>query len=427
MIPKNRNILLSLRLQQHKVLISNNVFLTRRSFHINSVILNNRSPIQIFRDTFKKEWEKSTQLQDQIKTLSAASDKLANSSTFKNAKNAYISASKSSNTILSKTLKKTGENLEDITFKAWDSDIVQNTRKNIQKIDESLDPLRQTKVYKDINETLSDEDAALRYGGFISKDQRRQKRLDDIQSGKHVKPTSINENAGTNIVLSESNSNNKNDNINIGEKLNDFQKSSVGKNLNFVKVKVWDENENPLIVGMRKVTSTVSKFFGETESSRVLTQFKLIDSNFSTNSFLKHLRNYIVPEILEAYIKGDEKVLRQWFSDAPFNVYNAQQKELRKQKIFSDGRILDIRGIDIVSAKLLAPQDIPVLVVGCRAQEINLFKKVTTNEIVAGSESDIRMSSYAMVFTRDPEKLDNEETEGWRILEFVRGGSRQFT
>lgn len=152
-----------------------------------------------------------------------------------------------------------------------------------------------------------------------------------------------------------------------------------------------------------------------------------MDPNFNNASFTKHLREYVVPEILEAYIRGDEAVLKKWFSEAPFNVYAAQQKMFKEKAIFSEGRILDIRGVEIVSAKLLQPQDIPVLVVGCRAQEINVYKKIKTGEIAAGSEDNILMSSYAMVFTRDPEQIDDEETEGWKILEFVRGGSRQFT
>jgi len=67
------------------------------------------------------------------------------------------------------------------------------------------------------------------------------------------------------------------------------------------------------------------------------------------------------------------------------------------------------------------------LVISCRAQEINLYRKSKTGEIAAGSEDNILMSTYAMVFTRDPEQIDDDETEGWKILEFVRGGSRQFT
>lgn len=384
-----------------------------------------RTPIQIFRETFKQEWEKSQELQDNIKTLQDASGKVGESEAYKKAREAFFAAQKGS-TIVAKTLKKTGDTVEDIASKAWDSEISKTTRKaasaTAKKLDESFEPVRQTQVYKDVSEVIDDGDSS-RYGGFITKEARRLKKEQDLVSGKRVRAVKSNDNAGTAVVATNIESKES-----LGKKVKDFkEKTAVGRSMKGVKNKLWDENENPLIVGIRKVTGKIGGFFAETESSRVYSQFKLMDPTFSNSAFTKHLREYIIPEILEAYVKGDEVVLKKWFSEAPFNVYSAQQKEFRKQELFADGRILDIRGVEIVSAKLLAPQDIPVLVVGCRAQEIHLYRKVKTGEIAAGHELNIMMSSYAMVFTRDPEQIDDDETEGWKILEFVRGGSRQFT
>ncbi|KAF4000335.1 Tim44-like domain family protein [Saccharomyces cerevisiae] len=362
---------------------------------------NPRSPLQIFRDTFKKEWEKSQELQENIKTLQDASGKLGESEAYKKAREAYLKAQRGS-TIVGKTLKKTGETMEHIATKAWESELGKNTRKaaaaTAKKLDESFEP-------------------SSRYGGFITKEQRRLKRERDLASGKRHRAVKSNEDAGTAVVATNIESKES-----FGKKVEDFkEKTVVGRSIQSLKNKLWDESENPLIVVMRKITNKVGGFFAETESSRVYSQFKLMDPTFSNESFTRHLREYIVPEILEAYVKGDVKVLKKWFSEAPFNVYAAQQKIFKEQDVYADGRILDIRGVEIVSAKLLAPQDIPVLVVGCRAQEINLYRKKKTGEIAAGDEANILMSSYAMVFTRDPEQIDDDETEGWKILEFVRG------
>ncbi|CCH63146.1 hypothetical protein TBLA_0J01500 [Henningerozyma blattae CBS 6284] len=419
---RSRSLIQRNALHPSKLLIS--------SFHSYPVVLqsndSNKTPIQIFRETFKQEWEKSATLQDQIKTLTDASDRINQSDAFKKAKDAYKNVSNQT-TILSKTISKTGTKLNDAALKAWDSDLAQKTKLAAKKLDDSFEPVRNTKIYKDVSEVIDDKDNSYKYGGFISKEERRSKRISDLQTGKRMKPIKSNDEAGTALIATDLKSKES-----INEKLNDFkEKTVVGQTMTSIKTKVWDENDNPLIVGMRKVTGVFNRFFAETESSRVLTQFKLIDPNFNNESFLRSLREYIIPEVLEAYIKGDEKILKNWFSEAPYNVYSAQQKELRKQKIFSDGRVLDIRGVDIVTAKMLPPQDIPVIVVSCRAQEINIYKKFNvekqTNDIVAGHDSNILMSTYAMVFTRDPEQLDNDETEGWKILEFVRGGSRKFT
>ncbi|AGO11660.1 AaceriADL118Cp [[Ashbya] aceris (nom. inval.)] len=384
-----------------------------------------KSPLQVFRETFKEEWKKSQELQDNIKALQDAGGRLGESDAYKKAREAYLKAQKGS-TIVGKTLKRTGETLENITAQAWDSEIGKSTReavnKTAQKLDESFEPVRQTKVYKDMSEIIDDGESS-RYGGFMEKERRREKRERDLATGKRATPVRSNEEAGTAIVATD-----KEASESIGKKIQDFkEKTVVGRKLHEIKVRLWDENENPLISLLRTISNKVGGLFAETESARVFAQFKLLDPTFNTEEFTKHLREYIIPEVLEAYVKGDEQVLKQWFSEAPYNVYSAQQKQIRQQELFADGRILDIRGVEIISAKLLPPQDVPAIVVGCRAQEIHLFRKATTGEIAAGHESNIMLSSYAMVLTRDPEKVDDKETEGWKILEFVRGGSRSFT
>ncbi|SSD61040.1 probable Mitochondrial import inner membrane translocase subunit TIM44 [Saccharomycodes ludwigii] len=380
-----------------------------------------KSPLDVFRETFKQEWNQSKELQDNIKQLQDASGRLADNETLKKARE----ATQRSSTILSKTLKKTGEKLDSVATKAWDSEVGKGTRKIVNATAETIDenviePVKNTKVYKEVSSTLSDGSSTA-YGGFLTKEEREFKRQEALRNRKMA--TKSNEDAGTALVATDIES--KQD---FTKKLQDFQtKTTVGRGLHHFKIKFWDESENPLIVLLRTIKNKVSGFFfAETEASKVMGQFHLMDPTFNLEDFNKYLREFVVPEVLEAYIKGDEKVLKTWFSEAPFNVYSAQKKFYTQQGLFSDGRILDIRGVEIVSAKML-PADIPVLVVGCRAQEIHLYRNVKTGEIAAGTESNIMLSSYAMVLTRDPEHVDDKLTEGWKIMEFVRGGSRSFT
>ena len=173
---------------------------------------------------------------------------------------------------------------------------------------------------------------------------------------------------------------------------------------------------------MEKVTG----FFSETEQAKVVKQLKLMDPSFRLTDFQRTLTNYIVPEVVDAYIKNDAKVLKEWLSEAPYNVWEANNKQFIQQGLFSDSRVLDIRGVEIVTCKSLQPNDVPVIVVSCRAQEIHLYRKAKTGEIAAGTEDHIQLSTYAMVLTRIPEEFDNKVTDGWKIVEFARGGSRPF-
>lgn len=398
-----------------------------RSLHTTRPLLNapQKSPLQIFTETFRQEWKKSKELQDGIKALQDETGKIGESDAYKKAREAYQQAQKSS-TVIGRTIKETGEVIEKVAITAWDSEAGKYTRKTIERtaetVDKAIEPVRQTKIYKDVSETF-DNGSSSAYGGFHSKEERREKREKELQSGTRLKAVKPNEEAGGSLVATDI----KPEGEGIGKKIEKLQnETSIGRAFSDFKLKYYDESENPLISGIRTVTEKIGGIFAETETAQVYRLFKQIDPNFTNESFTRQLREYIIPEVLDAYVKGDEEVLKVWFSEAPFNVYAAQQKVFREKELFADGKILDIRGVEILSAKLL-PSNIPVLVVGCRAQEVLVYRKHKTGEIAAGSEDNILMTSYALVLTRVPEDVENEETEGWKILEFAKSGSRQFT
>ena len=78
----------------------------------------------------------------------------------------------------------------------------------------------------------------------------------------------------------------------------------------------YQESENPVVSSMRSVTSTVASWFDENETARVLRSMKLLDPSFSMESFERELREYIVPEVVDAYLSADNDALKSWCSEA---------------------------------------------------------------------------------------------------------------
>lgn len=78
----------------------------------------------------------------------------------------------------------------------------------------------------------------------------------------------------------------------------------------------YADSENPVVSSMRSVTSTVGRLFAETETAKVTRWVKELDPQFTAEGFLRDLREYIVPELVDAYVNGDQVVLRQWCSEA---------------------------------------------------------------------------------------------------------------
>jgi hypothetical protein len=78
----------------------------------------------------------------------------------------------------------------------------------------------------------------------------------------------------------------------------------------------YQESENPVVSSLRSVTSTVASWFDENETARVMRSMKILDPGFSMEAFERELREYIVPEVVDAYLSADNEALKSWCSEA---------------------------------------------------------------------------------------------------------------
>lgn len=387
-----------------------------------------KTPLQIFRETFQQEWKASEELQSNIKQLQDAQGKISESEALKRAREATAK----STSILSQSLKKTGEKIDSAVTTAWESEAGIQSRKFVNTTAKIVDntvvkPVTNTKLYKDASENLN-EGTSNDYGGFLTKEERlrsRERLMKERMSREdYIQNVAVNEEAGTALMATENGESTSNKK---GEKFaKAVETSVVGKGASYLKTKLWTESENPFIVLLRTINNKVSGFFfAETETGKTIKLFKEIDPNFKMEDFHKNLRDYILPEVLEAHAKGDVKSLSHWMSEAPLSVYAAQQKYYTEQGLYPDTQILDIRDIDIANSKIL-PGDIPVFVISLRVQEIPIYRNIKDNEISAGNDSNIMQAAYVVALTRDIENLHDEVSEGWKVIEFAKGQSRSF-
>ena len=78
----------------------------------------------------------------------------------------------------------------------------------------------------------------------------------------------------------------------------------------------YDESENPVVASLRSVTSTIGSWFDETENAQVQRMMKNIDPTFNMEHFERELREYIVPEVIDAYLSADQEALKAWCGEA---------------------------------------------------------------------------------------------------------------
>lgn len=86
----------------------------------------------------------------------------------------------------------------------------------------------------------------------------------------------------------------------------------------------FDESDNPVVRASRLVTDKMTELFGglfsKTELSEVLTEICKVDPNFDRHQFLKECEHEIIPNILEAMLRGDLEILKDWCYEAVSNI-----------------------------------------------------------------------------------------------------------
>lgn len=109
----------------------------------------------------------------------------------------------------------------------------------------------------------------------------------------------------------------------------------------------FDESENPVVSGIRSVTQTIGSWFDENETAQVIRMMKAIDPDFQQGDFERELREYIVPEVVDAYLSADQESLKAWCGEATYNVLWATMEVFLSRGLVSDSRVLDIRQVDV--------------------------------------------------------------------------------
>lgn len=377
-----------------------------------------KSPWQVFRDTLQTEFKASKEWNESTKALASSAQEFSENENIKRAREAYKAASGAATTRTGAALKSTGQVIGKSAAWTWNTPVVKGVRLGVNATGAGLEkatrPVRQTEAYKSVKDAI-DDGSSSRYGGWIEKEERRKRREEmEAKAGKTAKVEQAVEdpNAGTNVTLHKDAA--------WKESWRNFRDSNPMMQKLFDARNVYEESENPLITTARSITDRIGGFFAENETAQVIKKFREIDPNFQMEEFLRELREYMLPEVLDAYVKGDIDTLKLWLSDAQFSVYAALAKQYTTAGLRSDGRVLDVRGVDVSHARLLDPGDIPVFVVTCRAQEVHVYRNVKTGKLAAGMEDKVQLVTYAIGLTRIPEEVNNPETRGWRLIELQK-------
>ncbi|GJE91100.1 mitochondria import inner membrane translocase TIM44 subunit [Phanerochaete sordida] len=412
-------------------------------FHSSARRMNEppKSPFATFVEVLREELRKNRELQDNVKQLQGDVDKLQDSEAMKKARAAYERARLTSSIKENPRLRAAAEELHKAGVKVGDA--VSEALRTMEEsevmraisrasaavsstIEKTTEPIRQTQAYKSLAETVIDaldDSGSAKHAGFEEKEARRRRRAARLAKAGKDSMTSgrarvrADPEAGQALVLHA-------DSPRQERWARLKETNPLLRQLGDLRQQ-FDESEHPVVQSIRNVTQTIGSWFDENESAQVQRLMKAMDPTFNLESFERELREYIVPEVVDAYLSADQEALKAWCGEATYNVLWATMEQYLKQGLVSDSKVLDIRQVEVSQGKILE-NEIPVFVITFATQEMLIFRNAKTGEIAVGAENRVEQCHYAAVLTRVEEELDNELTGGWKVVEMARRSARAY-
>lgn len=195
------------------------------------------------------------------------------------------------------------------------------------------------------------------------------------------------------------------------------------------KVLTWkmkyDESENPVIRASRLLTDKVSDIMGgmfsKTELSETLTEICKVEPNFNEKVFLRNCEYDIIPNILEAMVRGNLEILKDWCFESCYNIIATPIAAAQKIGYYLDSKILDIENVDLAMGKVM--EQGPVLIITFQAQQIMCVRD-STGKMVEGDPEKVMRVNYVWVLCRDQNDLNPRSA--WRLMELSANSQEQF-
>lgn len=187
----------------------------------------------------------------------------------------------------------------------------------------------------------------------------------------------------------------------------------------------FDESDNPVVRASRLVTDKMTELFGglfsKTELSEVLTEICKVDPNFDRHQFLKECEHEIIPNILEAMLRGDLEILKDWCYEAPFNVLSTPIKQAQAMGYVFDSKVIDLTNLELEMGKMM--EQGPVLIITFQTQQI-MSVRDAKGKVVEGDPEKIFRVHYVWVLCRDQNELDPKAA--WKLLDMSANSNEQW-
>uniref|UniRef100_A0A673XS98 Mitochondrial import inner membrane translocase subunit TIM44 n=1 Tax=Salmo trutta TaxID=8032 RepID=A0A673XS98_SALTR len=201
----------------------------------------------------------------------------------------------------------------------------------------------------------------------------------------------------------------------------DFKDNNMVFNRFFEMKMKYDESENALIRASRAVTDKMTDVGSSPrQMSEVLTEILKVDPLFDKDVFLKQCEFDIIPNVLEAMIRGELEVLKDWCYEATYSQLAHPIQQAKAMGLQFHSKILDIDNIDLAMGKMM--EQGPVLIITFQARLVMVIRN-TKGDVIEGDPDQVLRMMYVWAPCRDQEELN--PYAAWRLLDISASSTEQ--
>ncbi|XP_054160516.1 mitochondrial import inner membrane translocase subunit TIM44-like [Oppia nitens] len=383
-------------------------------------------------ENIKQEISKNKEMKESLKKFREETQKLEESDALKKARHKYQTieseTSKGSQQIIDQleAIKgKISKGLEEaqkteIGKKAGEvaDELSKQARSAAQVLGKGSEQLSQSDAFKTVSQTVKAVREEMTDGNKVYKrpEKLRKRKEESEETFSHQKPIEPNETA-TGVELHKDSR--------WYQSWQNFKDNNPYVNKIFDWKMKYDESDNPVVRASRLITDKVTELFGglfsKTELSEVLTEVCKIDPNFDKNQFLKECETDIIPNILEAMIRPDLGILKDWLHEAPYNQLAQPILQAQQMGYKFESRVLDLENVDLAMGKMMDSG--PVLIITFQTQQINCIRDLKGNVIEGDPEKILRVH-YVWVLCRDQNEFDPKAC--WKLMDLSASSAQQW-
>ncbi|XP_059176084.1 mitochondrial import inner membrane translocase subunit TIM44-like [Physella acuta] len=407
----------------------NHNFLGQHEINITQIRqMSNKNFFQTVIDNVKQEMKKSKEMKESIEKFKAETQKLEESEALKQARKKFETIEEEtlkSSTAIRKTLgelkEKVSETVEEAQKKEFVKKGIETASKAAESIQKSGQAIGQSEAFKQISQGVK---TAKQEFDEITLSRARHYKAPDVllkRSELSMKPRDDKEvqadDYSTGMVLHKDSK--------FYQSWQNFKDNNQYINKLFDLKAKYDESDHVVARASRFFTDKVGQIFGgvftKTEMSEVLTEICKIDPNFNKEQFIRLCEREIIPNILEAMVRGELEILKDWCYEAPYNTLAHPIDQAKKAGYRFDSKVLDISQADVIAGKIM--EQGPVLVINFNAQQIMVVRDAK-DKVVEGDPDKILRIMYVWALCRDQEELNPRAA--WKLMDISASSSEQW-